>query len=74
MKTIPISKARLADIFDSVVDSRQPVRLTSHNSSAVVVGWEEWHALEETLYRLSAPTLTAAPRARHSQAGVHARA
>ena len=64
MKSIPVSKARLASIFDEVVESRQPVRLTSHNSSAIVVGWEQWQAIEETLHRLSAPAFRMAPRAR----------
>lgn len=62
MKSIPVSKARLGPIFDSVTESRQPVRLTSHDRSAVVVGWEEWQAIEQTLLRLSAPVLGPAGR------------
>ena len=57
MKSIPVSKARLGLIFESVVETRQPIRLTSHSCSAVVVGWEEWQAIEQTLLRLSAPVL-----------------
>lgn len=59
MKSIAVSKARLGPIFDSVVESRQPVRLTSHNSSAILVGWEEWQAIEQTLLRLSSPAFGA---------------
>lgn len=55
MKSIPVSKTRVGPIFDSVIESRQPVRLTSHNSSAILVGWEEWQAIEQTLLRLSSP-------------------
>ena len=72
MKSIPVSKASLANVFDSVVESRQPVRLTSHNSSAVVIGWEQWHAIEETLLRLSAPAFPPAPRIRRAQNHVSA--
>jgi prevent-host-death family protein len=59
MKTIAVSRAKLGDIFDSVVESRQPVRLTSRNSAAIIVGWEEWTAIEQTLLRLSTPTPSA---------------
>jgi antitoxin YefM len=57
MNNIPVSKAgpRLAQIFDSVVEEHLPVRLTGHNASAVLVSWDDWHAIEETLHRLSSP-------------------
>jgi len=60
MKSIPLSRARLAEIFEHVEQSRQPVRLTSHNFSVIVLGSDEWTAIEETLYRLSAPRRAAA--------------
>lgn len=73
MTSIPVSKARLGDIFNSVVDSRQPVRLTSHTSSAIVVGWDQWQAIEETLFRLSTPALRAVRRVRRAERQPHAR-
>lgn len=60
MKSIPVSKARLGPIFDAVIESGQPVRLTSHNSSAILLGWKEWQAIEQTLLRLSTPAFGAA--------------
>jgi PHD/YefM family antitoxin component YafN of YafNO toxin-antitoxin module len=57
MRNIPVSKAGpcLAELFESVVDSRLPVRLTGRNSSAILVIWDDWHAIEQTLHRLSMP-------------------
>jgi antitoxin YefM len=69
VKSLPISKARIGDVFASVFASHQPVRLTSHTSSAVLVDEEQWQAIEDTLYRLSAPSLSAelAPAGRTEQ-------
>ena len=55
MKSFPVSRARLALLFASVVASGQPVRVTSHGAGVVLVNEEQWRALEETLHRLSAP-------------------
>lgn len=74
MKSIPVSKASLANVFDAVVESRQPLRLTSHSSSAVVIGWEQWRAIEETLHRLTAPAFRPATSARRAHHGEHFRA
>lgn len=60
MKSQPVSRANLVQLFESVVESRQPVRLTSHNASVVLVDEQQWLAIEETLLRLSAPTLSGA--------------
>ncbi len=60
MKSLPVSRAHLGKLFDDVVASGQPVRLTSHSASAVLVNEQQWRALEETLYRLSAPALSGA--------------
>jgi PHD/YefM family antitoxin component YafN of YafNO toxin-antitoxin module len=58
VKSLPISRARIGQVFESVVASHQPIRLTSHNSSAIVVDEEQWQAIEDTLYRLSALSLS----------------
>jgi PHD/YefM family antitoxin component YafN of YafNO toxin-antitoxin module len=73
MTSIQVSKARIGDIFDSVVESRQPVRLTSRNSSAIVVGWDQWQAIEQTLFRLSASALRPVRRVRRAEREPHAR-
>lgn len=62
MKTIAISKAGgspLRHLLESVTESHVPIRLTAHNASAVLVNWDDWQAIEETMYRLSAPNLAA---------------
>jgi prevent-host-death family protein len=55
MRTIPISKARakLGRLFNEVVALRYPIRLTSRNSSAVLVSEDDWRAIAESLHRLS---------------------
>jgi antitoxin YefM len=65
MKNIAVSKAgaRLAQIFDSVVEEHLPVRLTGRNASAILVSWDDWRAIEETLYRVSLPKLGASASA-----------
>jgi prevent-host-death family protein len=60
MKSYPVSRARLGELFETVVASGQPVRLTGQNASVVVVDEAQWRALEETLFRLSAPVLSGA--------------
>jgi prevent-host-death family protein len=60
VKSLPVSRAHIGKVFDAVVASGQPVRLTSHGASVVLVDEQQWRALEETLYRLSAPALSGA--------------
>jgi len=72
VKSLPVSRARIGEVFETVVGSGQPLRLTSYDASAVVVSEEQWLAIQETLYRLSAPgqRLTAPAR---RQGGAHVR-
>jgi prevent-host-death family protein len=60
MKSIPVSSARaqLSTLLKQVVRSRLPVRLTSHNDSAILLGWDDWCEIEKTVHRLSAPRLS----------------
>ena len=60
MKSIPVSSARaqLGALLKQVVRSRLPVRLTSHNDSAILLGWDDWCEIEKTLHRLSTPRLS----------------
>lgn len=59
MRKVAVSTARhqLQQLFESVIESRLPVLLTSHNASAILVSWDDWHAIEQTMYRLSMPRL-----------------
>jgi prevent-host-death family protein len=77
MKSIPVSSARaqLGTLLKQVVRSKLPVRLTSHNDSAILIGWDDWCEIEKTLHRLSTPRLprsgtrgTAIPIRRSSRA------
>jgi prevent-host-death family protein len=69
MKSIPVSSARaqLGALLKQVVRSRLPVRLTSHNDSAILLGWDDWCEIENTLHRLSSPRL---PKSGHRVAPI----
>ena len=67
MKSVPVSRARIVEIFRQVEENRRPIRLTSHNFSVVVVGTDDWLAIEQTLYRLSAPRFGSPRTARADQ-------
>lgn len=56
MQTLPISKVkdRLNELVDSAVLTHERVTITKNGSpAAVLVGVEEWEALQETLFWLS---------------------
>jgi prevent-host-death family protein len=42
-------------LLDDVVNSREPIRITSKRGSAVLVAEEDWRAVQETLYLISVP-------------------
>lgn len=57
MTTLNASEARasLYRLIDQVAESHQPVHITGRRTSAVLVSSEDWQAIQETLYLLSAP-------------------
>ncbi len=57
MKTTTITKARsnLYKIADAVNESHEPYLLTGKNASVVMIGADDWNALNETLYLLNIP-------------------
>ncbi|MDA3812316.1 MAG: type II toxin-antitoxin system Phd/YefM family antitoxin [Spirochaetaceae bacterium] len=57
MSSINITNARkdLYKIVDSVNMSHEPIHITGKNSSAVLVGEDDWKSIEETLYLMSIP-------------------
>ncbi len=57
MTTLTASSARasLYRLIDQVAESHQPVHITGRRTSAVLVSSEDWQAIQETLYLLSAP-------------------
>ena len=57
MATLTASEARtkLYGLLDEVSESHDPVTITGKRSSAVLVGEEDWQAIQETLYLCSIP-------------------
>ncbi len=58
MQILPISKLKdkLNEFVDAVTLTRDKVTITKNGSpAAVLIGFEEWESLQETLYWLSQP-------------------
>jgi prevent-host-death family protein len=57
MTTITASEARrlLYKLLDEVSESHQPVQITGKRSNAVLVGEDDWRAVQETLHLISIP-------------------
>jgi len=57
MKTMNASEARekLYRLLDDTAAAHEPVLITGPRSNAVLVGEDDWNALQETLHLLSVP-------------------
>ena len=57
MTTLTTSQARaqLFHLVDAAVVSHKPIQIQGRRSSAVLVSSEDWEAIQETLYLVSAP-------------------
>ena len=57
MSSINVTNARrnLYRLIREVRDSHEPITITGKDGSAVLVGEEDWSAIQETLYLLSVP-------------------
>lgn len=58
MQTLPLSavKARLSELVNSASTTRDEVEITINGRpAAMIVGYDEWQELQETLYWLSTP-------------------
>jgi len=57
MTTLTTSQARaqLFQLVDAAVISHKPVQIKGRRSSAVLVSFDDWEAIQETLYLLSVP-------------------
>lgn len=57
MKTVTITEARKHwfKLFTEVSQSHKPLMVTGKHTNNVVVGEDDWRAIEETLYLLSIP-------------------
>ncbi len=57
MTTISATEARkqLYKLIDDAADSHEPVQITGKRGNAVLVGEDDWRAVQETLHLLSIP-------------------
>jgi antitoxin YefM len=57
MTTITATEARkrLYRLIDDLVDSHEPVQITSKRGSAILVSEDDWRAVQETLHLVSIP-------------------
>jgi len=57
MITCTTSKARanLFKLVERAAHTHHPIQITSKHASAILIGEEDWRAIEETLYLLSVP-------------------
>lgn len=57
MSSINATEARtqLQSLLDQVAISHEPVHIAGKRSAGVLIGEEDWRAIQETLYLLSVP-------------------
>jgi antitoxin YefM len=57
MTTITATEARkqLYKLVDDVSDTHEPVQITGKRGNAVLVGEDDWRAVQETLFLVSIP-------------------
>lgn len=57
MTTITATEARKAlyRLLDDIADSHEPIQITGKRGNAVLISEDDWRAVQETLYLLSAP-------------------
>lgn len=57
MKTVTATSARsdLYKLIDSAVVDHQPIQITGKRGNAVLVGEDDWRAIQETLYLMGIP-------------------
>ena len=57
MTSISATEARksLYKLVDNVQESHEPVQITGKRGNAVLVGEDDWRAVQETLYLVSIP-------------------
>lgn len=65
MTTLPSDKARenLNGLIEQVALSHEPVQIQAASGAAVLVGEEDWRAMQESLYLLSIPGMRESIRA-----------
>lgn len=49
------ARANLYRLIDEAAESHEPIAITGKRANAVLVSEDDWNAIQETLYLLSAP-------------------
>lgn len=49
------ARKQLYSLLDDVADSHEPIQIAGKRHSAVLVGEDDWRAIQETLYLASVP-------------------
>jgi prevent-host-death family protein len=55
MKTVKATDAQLSGLVDEASRDKEPIAIESNGARAVLVSFEEWSAIQETLYLTSIP-------------------
>lgn len=57
MRTIRVSEARanLYKLVEEAARTHEPLKIAGKHGNAIIIGEDEWLAVEETLYLLSVP-------------------
>lgn len=65
MTNVTVTEARkqLYKLLDAVAQSHEPVQISGKRSSAVLVGEEDWRAIQETLFLTGIPGMRESIRA-----------
>lgn len=65
MTALPATSARSAlyRLIDQVNEESEPLTITGQRGNAVLVGEDDWRAIQETLYLTSIPGMTESIRA-----------
>ena len=53
--TVSLARTSLYRLVDEAAASHMPVLITGRRSNAVLIGEEDWQAIQETLHLLSIP-------------------
>ena len=57
MITMTATQARtnLYKLLDQLAQTHEPIQITGKRNTAVLIGEDDWHSIQETLYLLSIP-------------------
>ena len=65
--TATTARANLYRLIDQVNEESEPLTITGQRGNAVLVGEDDWRAIQETLYLESVPGLAASIREAREQ-------